>query len=576
MSQQPHMPDIRNLIIAVVLSTAVLLGWQILVEEPKRQAALEQAQLQQDKVQSDTILPNVVRPETVEVAKEISREDELAESKRVTIDTGSVKGSINLQGLRIDDIILSDYNETIEKDSKKVVLLSPSADKKAYFAEFGWLSSDKSQPAPNNQTQWNAAQNKISSGDVLNASWDNGRGLHFQQNIEAKDAYLFAVSQSVTNHSSAPVTLYPYGLINRRFTDNAKHFYILHEGPLGVFNDALTEVSYKKLRDDPKQSYENSKGWLGITDKYWLTALIPDQTETFNANMIYQEQGDKYQVDYLGEALTIAPGETVSITNHFFAGAKKVDILEKYKKEFNIPLFDRAVDFGMLYFLTKPIFHALQVFYAALGNFGLAIMALTVCIKLLLFPLANKSYKSMSAMKVLMPKITEIRERYADDKMKMNQEIMEFYKKEKVNPASGCMPMLLQIPIFFSLYKVLFVTIEMRHAPFYGWIHDLSAKDPTSIANLFGLIPWDPPQMLMIGAWPIIMAATMVIQQKLNPKPTDPTQAMVMAWLPFIFLFLFASFPAGLVIYWAWNNSLSIIQQWVIARKYRDTHPVKA
>lgn len=310
---------------------------------------------------------------------------------------------------------------------------------------------------------------------------------------------------------------------------------------------------------------------MGITDKYWLAALIPQQNSPVSSGMNHfnRDGDDKYQVDFRGEAITIQPGETASVTNHFFAGAKKVGLLDKYGEELGLPLFDRAVDFGMLYFLTKPIFQALVWLHDLLGNFGLAIMALTVCIKVVLFPLANKSYVAMSQLKLLMPKITEIRERFPDDKMKMNQEIMELYKREKVNPASGCLPLLLQLPIFFALYKVLYVTIEMRHAPFYGWIQDLSAKDPTNIFTLFGVIPWDPPSMLHIGAWPIIMCITMIIQQRVNPKPNDPTQAAVMQWLPYIFLFMFAGFPAGLVIYWAWNNALSVAQQQFITRRHQ-------
>lgn len=569
MSQQ-QMPEMRNLIIAVVLSTVVLLGWQIVVEQPKAEkmavitqqkkteeaklAAIEAAKMKVDGGAPQEMLPRV---------------EQLTAQPRVPIATSAITGSVNLQGLRIDDVTFAHYNETIKKDSAHVTLLNPASDNESYFGEFGWLSGSKDVAVPTSDTLWQTTQTSLESIAPLVATWNNNAGLEFEQRIAAKDDYLFEVTQMVTNSSARAVTLYPYGLVSRRFVDQGKHFLILHEGPLGVFDDVLTEVKYKDLREEPKQSFNSAKGWLGITDKYWLTALIPDQKEPFKANMTYGDnKGDRYQVDYMGAAIKVEPGQTISLTHHFFVGAKKVGMLDQYAKKYEIPLFDRAVDFGVLYFLTKPIFNGLQMLYHALGNFGLAIMALTVIIKLMLFPLANKSYKSMSQMKVLMPKITEIRERYKDDNMKMNQEIMALYKREKVNPASGCLPMLLQLPVFFALYKVLFVTIEMRHAPFYGWIHDLSAADPTTIFNLFGLISYDPPKMLMIGAWPIIMCVTMVIQQRLNPKPTDPTQAMIMSWLPFIFLFLFASFPAGLVIYWAWNNTLSIIQQWVISRRH--------
>lgn len=570
MQQQPHMPEMRNLIIAVVLSTVVLLGWQFFIEKPKQETARLQAVELAERAQSETVLPNIEQ-HAPQQALVTSREQRIEQAPRVKINTGSVHGSVNLKGLRIDDLTLAQYKETIEDGSPEVKLLSPAGGAETYFAEFGWLSGTQGVAAPTSDSVWQTSSAALDSRRALQAQWNNGSGLLFEQTLAAKDSYLFEVQQRVTNNTDQSVTLYPYGLISRTYADKGEHFFILHEGPLGVFNDALTEQTYEDLRSDPKQSFKNTKGWLGITDKYWLTALIPDQKNPMNGNMSYFDRNGegKYQVDYRGEAITILPGETVSVTNHFFAGAKQVTLLDRYGEMLNISLFDRAVDFGMLYFLTKPIFQALKYFNDMLGNFGLAIMLLTVCIKLVLFPLANKSYSAMSQMKLLMPKITEIRERYSDDKMKMNQEIMELYKREKVNPASGCLPMLLQIPVFFALYKVLFVTIEMRHAPFYGWIDDLSAQDPTSIFNLFGLIPWDPPQMLMIGAWPLIMCITMVLQQRLNPKPADPTQAMVLQWLPYIFLFIFASFPAGLVIYWAWNNTLSVIQQWVITQRHK-------
>ncbi len=569
MSSPHSMPDMRNLILAVVLSTSILLGWQFFVEKPKREAAVAQAEIQRQKqAASKAADPDAVLSDAAQAPAQPARED-----VRIALDTTAVHGSVNLTGLRLDDLALKQYSQTTQNE-EPVHVLSPVGKKAAYFAEFGWLSGSKNVAVPNATTPWQSNQEAFTAQEPLVATWDNGAGLAFEQRIEAKDRFLFGIEQRVTNRGDAPVTLYPYGLISRSYADTSKHFFILHEGPIGVFNNTLSEVSYKDLRNDKSKSYDQSNGWLGITDKYWLSALIPDQTATFNGTMKYiQPNGDeRYQTDYRGAAMVVQPGETIQYRSHFFVGAKEVSLLERYGEQLQIPLFDRAVDFGMLYFLTKPIFHALTYFNALLGNFGLAILALTVCIKLLLFPLANKSYASMSQLKVLMPKITEIRERFGDDKLKMNQEIMDLYKREKVNPASGCLPMLLQLPVFFALYKVLFVTIEMRHAPFYGWIHDLSAPDPTTIFNLFGLIPWDPPSMLMIGAWPLIMCATMVIQQRLNPTPSDPVQAMVMKWLPFIFLFLFASFPAGLVIYWAWNNTLSILQQWLIQQRHKSKY----
>jgi YidC/Oxa1 family membrane protein insertase len=576
-NMQKNMPDIRNLMIAIALSISVMLCWQIFVEQPQREAEIERTkQLKENQPVEGTVLPNAPQETSTASSMELSRDERVEQHPRVRIDTNAVHGSVNLRGLRIDDLTLASYHETPDETSPEVSLLSPAGGKDSYFAEFGWLPASQGVATPTASTEWQVEQETLTASRPLVAKWDNGAGLIFSQTIASKDDYLFAVEQQVRNDSDKPVTLYPYGLISRTYADTGQHIYILHEGPIGVFDQALTEVDYEALRDDGKQSFTSTNGWLGITDKYWLTTLIPNKEARMTASMAYlQSNGqDKYQIDYRGDAVTVNPGETITITNHLFAGAKKVALLDRYGEQLGIPLFDRAVDFGMLYFLTKPIFLALTYFNSLLGNFGLAIMLLTVCIKILLFPLANKSYVAMSQLKILMPKITTIRERYADDKIKMNQEIMELYKREKVNPASGCLPLVLQIPVFFALYKVLYVTIEMRHAPFYGWITDLSAPDPTTIFNLFGLIPWDPPTMLHIGAWPIIMCITMVIQQHFNPKPTDPTQAMVMKWLPYIFLFVFASFPAGLVIYWAWNNTLSVMQQQFITRKHRAKYGI--
>jgi YidC/Oxa1 family membrane protein insertase len=562
-------PALGNLILAMALSMGILLGWEYFVSGPQRDAARAQAAAtQQTQVRPDgSLAPEL--PQLAAPAKQaMSREDRLAAAPRIPIRSERLHGSINLQGLRIDDLTLAGYHENVDTESDEVVLMSPAGGEASYFAEFGWLGKDVL--LPNAQTVWQTDQRELQVNQPFVAYWENGQGLRFEREIMLDTDYLFTIQQRVINQSGSEITLYPYGLISRNFADEGKHFFILHEGPLGVFNETLEERSYEDIRDDGRVDYKGSKGWLGITDKYWLAALIPDPATPMNAKMKFvQSDGrDTYQVDYTAAAQRISAGERITVTQRLFAGAKEVSLLDRYMNAHQIPLFDRAVDFGWLYFLTKPIFHALDYFNGLLGNFGLAILALTVCIKLLLFPLANKSYKSMSQLKVLMPKITELKERHGDDKMALNQAIMKLYGEEKVNPASGCLPMLVQIPIFFALYKVLFVTIEMRHADFYGWINDLSAPDPTSVFNLFGLIPWDPPGFLMIGLWPLIMCATMVIQMRLNPKPADPAQAMVMQWLPFIFLFLFASFPAGLVIYWAWNNTLSILQQYLIMKRH--------
>jgi YidC/Oxa1 family membrane protein insertase len=387
--------------------------------------------------------------------------------------------------------------------------------------------------------------------------------------VAVDENYMFTVTQRVENTGGEAVTLHPYALVSRHGTPQTSGFFILHEGPIGVFDNTLREVDYDELREEGVISQATTGGWIGITDKYWLAAVIPDQNDPVEARFVHQRSDniDIYQTDFTGGAVAIGPGETVESTSRIFAGAKRAQLLDHYAQTYNIAHFDRAIDFGWFYFLTKPLFYFLIYIQRYVGNFGIAILVLTVVIKLLFFPLANKSYKAMSQMRRLQPEMLKLRERFGDDKMRLNQEMMALYKREKVSPASGCLPMLIQIPVFFALYKVLFVTIEMRHAPFFGWINDLSAPDPTSIFNLFGLIPVDLPQFLIIGAWPLIMGVTMYLQQKLNPQPPDPMQAKIFMMLPVIFTFMLAQFPAGLVIYWTWNNVLSIIQQWVIMRR---------
>jgi YidC/Oxa1 family membrane protein insertase len=422
---------------------------------------------------------------------------------------------------------------------------------------------------PAADTVWQASGGELRPDQPVTLSWDNGAGLRFEREITIDDAYLISVTQRVTNDGEAPVSLRPYGLISRWGTPNTLGFYILHEGPIGALDGKLREIDYSDLVEDGDVELASEGGWLGITDKYWLSALIPDQQGEIKATFRHHvtDGQDRYQVDYLRPAMTLAPGQAIEASERVFAGAKEVQLLDRYKEAYDIPLFDRAVDFGWFYFLTKPLFHVLHFFYKLVGNYGVAILLLTLLVKMLFFPLANKSYRAMSKMKKLQPEMMRLREQFGDDKMRMNQELMGLYKKEKVNPMSGCLPIIVQIPVFFALYKVLFVSIEMRHAPFFGWIRDLSAPDPTTLFNLFGLIPWDPPAFLMIGIWPLLMGATMLLQTKLNPQPADPMQARIMMMLPLMFIFLFATFPAGLVIYWTWNNVLSISQQWVIMKR---------
>lgn len=554
-TQNSGSPDFKNLLLALLLATVIMAGWQYFYERP-RLAALKVEQ----EAKAEQLAKS--KPAEVETAKTVS----VPQGPRLPIVSKRLHGSIGLTGGRIDTLTLANYRETQEKDSPEVALLKPSSDAQAYFTEIGVLAGDKAQRVPDAHTTWQANGETLTPETPVTLTWNNGAGLLFKKTVALDKNYMFTVNYAVENHTGKPVTLYPYGLISRNYDDVAKHYRIMHEGPLGVTNGVLTDTTYKELREEGPQKFDNATaGWIGMTDKYWLTALIPADMP-FDAKFKHVKRHDKdaYQADLRGKEMNVPAGETGQFTMRLFTGAKEVRLLDHYRTEYDIPLFDRAVDFGSLYFLTKPIFRLLDFFHKLVGNFGVAILLLTCCIKLVLFPLANKSYRSMSHMKLVMPQMTEIKERYADDKMKMNQAVMELYKREGVNPMSGCLPLLVQIPIFFSLYRVLFVTIEMRHAPFFGWIHDLSAPDPTNIFTLFGLVPWDAPAFLHLGIWPIIMCATMVLQQKLNPKPQDEVQAAVITYMPYIFLFMFARFPAGLVIYWAWNNTLSITQQYYI------------
>jgi YidC/Oxa1 family membrane protein insertase len=489
-------------------------------------------------------------------------------SPRIKIVTPSISGSIALKGAIVDDITLTKYRETTDPKSAAIVLLQPKGLSDAYYAQFGWVPQG-TVAVPGPDTLWTADRDTLTPEQPLTLTWSNGQGLTFKRIYAVDSDYMFTITQEVVNTTQAPVSMHAYGLISRHTTPQTTGFYILHEGLLGVFDKTLKEIDYDDLHKSPEIKQSSRGGWIGITDKYWLAALVPDQTVPVNSRFYYSKPNnvDAYQVDYVGPSLTAPPGQPIKTVNHMFVGAKRIKLLDGYEEKLGVARFDLAIDFGWFYFLTKPIFYALLWLEHHFINLGIAILILTVGIKLVFFPLANKSYVSMSKMKMLQPKMVQLKERYGDDRQRLNQEMMELYKKEKVNPASGCLPILIQIPVFFALYKVLFVTIEMRHAPFYGWIHDLSAPDPTTLFNLFGLIDWTPPHFLMIGVWPLIMGATMFLQQKLNPQPADPVQAKIFMFLPLFFTFLLASFPAGLVIYWAWNNLLSIIQQWVIMRR---------
>jgi YidC/Oxa1 family membrane protein insertase len=578
------MIDNKNMILAIVISIAILVGFETFFRkdppppQPQQQAATtaQPGSTATPNVNAPTasgtpVIPGAANmPQASAKVLAESRAQALATSPRVRIDAPRLHGSISLVGGVIDDLTLIDYHETVDPTSAEIVVLSPRGAAGAYFAGYGWTGAE-GQPMPGLDTVWTADRQTLRADSPVTLSWDNGNGLVFKRTISIDKNYMFTIDQRVENSTNAPVTLYPYGLISRYGTPETTGFYILHEGLLGVVEGALKEIDYSDLQDEPAGiSTETTGGWLGITDKYWLTSLIPNQQDAVQTRFLHRKEGlvDVYQSDYLGAPVVIgANGGSGTTQSHFFAGAKEVNLLDGYAEQLGIINFDLAIDFGWFYFLTKPIFLALLWINNHIGNLGVSILALTVLIKLVFFPLANKSYVAMSKMKKLQPEMTKLRERYSEDKVKLNQEMMGLYKKEKVNPASGCLPILVQIPVFFALYKVLFVTIEMRHAPFFGWIQDLSAPDPTSLFNLFGLIPWTPPEFLLIGVWPLIMGISMYLQQKLNPQPADPIQAKIFLFMPLFFMFLLARFPAGLVIYWAWNNTLSIAQQWVIMRR---------
>ncbi len=581
------MQNNSNIILATILSAIVLVGWTWFFEMPRieKQQKLQKQQIQQTQLQQK-IVSDLDNKEVISSNKTLSAPDQerfvaeleldrdeiikKSQKLRISIDNDKLSGSINLVGAKFDDLLLKKYHKTI-KNKKNVVLFSPIKTKERYFSDFGWISSDQNIDLPKPNTVWYSNQSSLTIDQPIELLWINKDNIEFVIQINLDENYLFHVKQLVRNKSDNDITLAPYGRVNRSMTDLKQANYILHEGPIGVFNGILEEVSYGSLKKDRNITLKSENGgWLGITDKYWISTIIPDQKISYNANFDYNfaKGRELFNVEYIGQEFLVKSGNEISFNSKLYAGAKEIKLLDQYSKDYNIILFDRAVDFGWFYFLTKPFFFMIQFFNKILGNFGLAILAMTIVIKMALFPMANKSYIAIARIKKLQPKIDEIRKKHKDDRMVMNREIMDMYKREKVNPASGCLPAIIQIPIFFALYKVLFVTIDMRHAPFFGWIKDLSASDPTSIFNLFGLLPFEVSVFFSLGAWPLIMGATMIIQQKLNPTVADPTQAKILKWMPYVFTIILATFPAGLVIYWAWSNLLSILQQWLIVKKF--------
>jgi YidC/Oxa1 family membrane protein insertase len=579
------MHDQSNVFYAVALSVVVLITWQYFFATSFLGKPAAPKASQPGVIASGA---GIIRPQTQAVATpaatipdarlQFSRQQALARSQRIAIDTPRLRGSIALTGGRIDDLALVQYRETTDPKSKAIELLSPSGSPQPFYAEFGWVDgSSTNLKLPTSETVWiQQGSDSLGVGRPVTLVWQNGQGLKFRRMISVDDKYLFSIRDEVANNGPAAVALAPYALISRHNPPPTLGYYLLHEGAIGVLGDqGLQEVTYKTLDEKKRVPFNLANAWLGFTDKYWAAILLPETSSHLQAEFSASSLGTlkTYQADYLQDAQTVEPGGTATATARLFAGAKEVAILDGYDKALHLNRFDLAIDWGWFRFITKPMFTLIDAIFRLVGNFGVAILIVTLLLKIVFFPLANKSYASAAKMKALQPQMQLIRDTFADDKAKQQQATMELYAKEKINPIAGCLPTLIQIPVFFSLYKVLFVTIEMRQAPFFGWIRDLSAPDPTNLFNLFGLIPYDPVSLpllggfLMVGAWPLVMGFTQWLQLKLTPASPDPTQSAIMNWMPVIFTFMLAKFAAGLVIYWTWNNSLSIVQQSIVMRR---------
>ena len=558
--------DSKNVLMAVILSTVIIVGWQVLVVDPE----LKKTKTEVTKVEQTTSANNG-KPSAPSInnklpapQKLISRTDAVSSEQRVRLENEKLTGSISLNGALIDDVVLKTYKETLDKNSKQVVILNPKKMNTGYYLESGWASANNLK-VPDNNSVWTLVKNKsLTPQTPIELEWDNKNGLIFNKKIEIDNQYLFKITESIKNNSKNKVDLFHYSQITRKEKPSVQNFYILHEGLVGVIDESLKEQKYDDIKEK-NEKYQGTEGWVGITDKYWLTAIVPQKKEAFNAEFTFN---DSYKANYiLTNPTSIEPGKTNSRSAQLFIGAKEVNVIDGYTKTADIKKFDLAIDWGWFYFFTKPLFFIIDYLYKFCGNFGIAIVLLTAGIRLLFFPLANYSFASMAKMKALQPEMVRLKDLHKDDKQKIQLEMMALYRKEKINPVSGCLPMLIQIPFFFAIYKMLFVTLEMRHAPFFGWIQDLSAPDPTSLFNLFGLIPWSPPSFLIIGVWPILMGVSMWVQQKLNPAPTDPIQAKIFAFFPLFLTVMLASFPSGLVVYWTVNNVLTMAQQYIIIRK---------
>jgi len=576
------MQNNRNYFIAIALSVLIVLGWQFLYMNPRieaqRKAELAQ-KAQQTTQQTQTPAANGAAggaqtngaAPTGQAPATTSLADALAKNPRVIIDTAALSGSINLAGGRLDDLKLKGYHETVDDSSPIITLFSPSETKDGYFAELGYIGDAATGNVPGPSTLWTAPEGaKLTEKTPVTLTYTNDKGITFARTISVDERYMFTITDKITNAGQAPAALSSYGRVTRYNKPAVASTYVLHEGFIGVIGeDGLIESKYASVEKEAVTPATATGGWLGITDKYWAATIIPPQTTAYDARFSHFTDGQpRFQADYKQNAVTVAPGQSLELKNLVFAGAKEVPVIDGYEATYQIPRFDRLIDWGWFYFLTKPMFKLMDFFFRYFGNFGVAILMTTIVVKALFFPLASKQYASMANMKRVQPKMEELKAKFGDDRMGLQQATMALYKEEKINPIAGCWPIALQIPIFFSLYKVIYITIEMRHAPFFGWIQDLSAPDPTSFINLFGLLPFAAPTFLHLGVWPLIMGVTMFLQMRMNPTPPDPTQAMIFNWMPLVFTFMLASFPAGLVIYWAWNNTLSVIQQGVIMRRH--------
>ncbi len=556
--------DLRNVIFAIALSFAVLFGWSVIFESPQIQEEIQD----QDQKTQNLDAPSVnIEKKDISI---ISRDDAIKSSKRISFENNNVIGSISLKGALIDDITFKKHSETIGSE-KKVTYLNPEKTKEGYFIETGWAANNiESLTLPNKDTLWKVkGNNKLSNNNPVIIEWSNNSGLVFRKKIELDNKFLFKVTQEIQNKSENTVELYPYAQITRNQkpileAGSMSGTLILHDGFIGVFDEDLKEYDYDDI-EDKKKEHNAESGWLGITDKYWITALVPDKNQSFKGEFVYKS--DSYKANYIiNKPIVIKPTSSKTSKTKIFVAAKEVKTIDGYAQSENINKFDLTIDWGWLYFLTKPLFFVINYLFELTKNFGIAIVLVTAAVRLMFFPLANYSFRSMAKMKILQPELLRLKELHKEDKVKLQQEMMALYKREKVNPLSGCLPILIQIPFFFAIYKMLLISLEMRHQPFFGWIKDLSAQDPTSIFNIFGLIPWDPPSFLIIGAWPIMMGTTMYLQQKLNPTPPDPIQAKIFMFFPLFLTIILAPFPAGLVVYWTINNVLTIAQQWVIMK----------